>query len=366
MGGRACRPIPRDAGFGGSFGVPPRPGVLSGRRCERALLFGVGARRPGQIRQEGRESHSLRRPAAGGERRPCLGACGSLVCDLAVQRLREITRQQQRAFLRPCRTENVRLHPCWLRNQLSVQEILRGRTDIRIAQPQFAFPLARFLRRLPTNDCVLYGARMQDLGTTTAASVAVCLWSGAWAPSLAAEVLQRVQEMKAAATDAARPHGESCGEVVEAERPARHGESCGSSGSSAPVARTGGEGSASGEDALLIQVVRILHQQGFDLFSQAGADLILAHRCVAAAIGFAIACNAGALANLGFSAPALAYGFVCAGAKAHWPQDTLANGLASLKHLRARWGASLAIPDAQRSRVRFECERVSFVGGFVP
>ena len=43
---------------------------------------------------------------------------GSPVCDLAVQRLREITRKQQKAFIRPCRTENVRLHPCWSHNQL--------------------------------------------------------------------------------------------------------------------------------------------------------------------------------------------------------------------------------------------------------
>lgn len=288
---------------------------------------------------------------------------GSPVCDLAVQRLRQITRKQQQAFSRPPRTDNVRLHPSWLVNQLSVQAMLRGRTDIRIAQPKFAFPLARFLRRLPTNDCVLHGTRMNHLGTATAASFAVCLWSSVWAPALAAEVLQGLQEVKAAATDAARPHGESCGKVVQAERPARHGEGSGSSDSSAPVARTVGEGSASGEDVLLIQVVRILHQQGFDLFSQAGADLILAHQCVAAAIGFASACNVGTLANRGFSATALAYGFACAGAKAHWPQDTLANGLASLKHSFAWWGASLDIPDALRSPVRFHCERASLVGG---
>ena len=108
-----------------------------------------------------------------------------------------------------------------------MQEMLRGRTDIRIAQHQFAFPLARFLRRLPTTDCVLHRTRMQDLGKATAASVAVCVWSGVWAPPLAAEVLQRLQEVKAPATDASKSHGESCGEFVKAERPARHGGSCG-------------------------------------------------------------------------------------------------------------------------------------------
>ena len=114
---------------------------------------------------------------------------------------------------------------------------------------------------------------------------------------------------------------------------------------------------------MLLQVVGILHRQGFEAFSQAGADLVLAHMCVSSAIGFASACDTEPPARLRLSAPTVAYGFLCLAAKMHWPEDTLANGLARRALVRQWWGELLKVPPAHRPIARQWCEASSLMGG---
>ena len=268
-------------------------------------------------------------------------------------RLQQNALKQHRSFTRPGRTENVSLHPSWLRNQLSVQDGLCECKDVSVAPPHFAFPFPRELRRLPTEKCVLHGARVHEFDKSIAESVAVCMWSGVWLDTFATEVLAKVLGAKAAAEEKRR--GQSCAEVAEKDRQAPHGESCGASSS------FGGE-----EEGFWLKVMVILHQQGFELFSQAGADVILAHKCVSEAIGFAGACRARPLMRMGVTPAAAAYGFVCLAGKMHWPQDTRANGLASLVHMRAWWGSALRIPPEKRLAVRSLCEKLALEGGFAP
>ena len=275
---------------------------------------------------------------------------GAPVIDLAIRRLREVCQRQEKAWLRPSRPDNPRMHPNWLQNQLAVQDLLSKCGGVRIAPPHAAFAMPRYLRRCPAQECILHGTRLQPVGPATASSFALCVWTDVWVEGLGCEVLRQAQ---AAVTESGASHGESCG----AEHATAHAV--------ASCTRGGGEGEAQAEGALLIQVVGILHRQGFEAFSQAGADLVLAHKCVSSAIGFANACETGALASLRLSAATVAYGFLCLAVKMHWPQNTLANGLAR-RELIWQWcgGGGVNAAPAQRQSARRSCEACSLMGGF--
>ena len=235
------------------------------------------------------------------------GRAGAEIFRGALARLHRNTRDQQDVWSRLAVPANRRMEPHWLQNQLAVQGFLCGRADVRIAPPKVAFPMPRFLRRVPTTHTTVNGAPVQPVPMATVAASALCLWSGVWDKKLAAQVLEQARVAAsqegsvAAAAGAADPEsrGGSCGSGAAVPGGDSRGGSCGSGGAAVPGGGSRGgscgsgqagplqiEAAAAGEEAFA-ETLSMLHQRAFARLAEGGADLVLAHMCVSSAVGFA-------------------------------------------------------------------------------
>jgi len=302
------------------------------------------------------------------------GRAGAVIFRGVVGRLEQNTRDQREAWTRDAVPANKRMDSHWLQNQVDVQHILRGRPDVRIAPPRFAFPLPRFLRRLPTACVAINGAAVQPPALATAAASALCLWSGVWKQELAAAVLEQAKVAASEEKLAERSVGAAVGAAVP--ECGSRGGSCasgsaadpggGSRGGSCGPGQAGREQleAAAADEEAFAETLSILHHRAFALLAEGGADLVLAHLCISSAIGFASSCWSAAWSRLHLSAPAMAYGCLCMAAKLHWLKDTGANGLACQAFLWESWGEALQIAIGDRQGVRQRCEAACLVAGF--
>ena len=287
------------------------------------------------------------------------GVAGARVFELVLEKFAELDAAAAAAWERDSHAGNPRYTREWLQHQLATVKVLRGRVDARMAPPHVAYPMPRALRKCPERPATMWGMRVSPVGSATAQSAAVCLWSSVWPDELAGEVLRLAQAAVAreAATPRRKAHGASCGEG-RSGGPA----SSSSAGGAAAAGATEAEAAEAAVAAKMLDTVSNIEKHGMAALSLAGADLVLAHRCLGDAIGFASNSPRAVFSDARFGGPALAYGFLCLAARMHWPADTTANGLAREEYLWTAWAALFGLATAMRQPARHWCSTQGLSG----